>query len=274
MRQHFGARALRAITAAEIDAYPAHCRAVDEVGPSTIRKRLTILGTMFKMARRWGIVDANPAADVAKPGEPEHRTRYLEPAEWRKLAAEAASWLRPTMSIATGARLKEIVGLRWEDVDTARGFLTFTSGNKTARSRTIVIGKAIKAVLAGQRRAQVKAGRLGPWVFVDRHGSPYTSVRARNMIGQRTKAAMKAAGIKGASLHALRHTVGTWAAIDGRSESEIAKQLGHATTQTTRRYVNLLPEHLRQLAKGIDSRLVGSQMGHRSKKAGTRKAHK
>ena len=47
------------------------------------------------------------------------------------------------------------------------------------------------------------------------------------------------------------------AAQAGASEIEIAKLLGHATTQTTRRYTHLRPQHLRPTVDAIDARLRG-----------------
>ena len=64
-------------------------------------------------------------------------------------------------------------------------------------------------------------------------------------VGKATKAAMRAAGIEGATFHTLRHTAGSWLAQAGESEVMIAKLLGHATPNTTRRYMHLRPEHLR-----------------------------
>src|SRR5262245_11203411 len=75
LKRRFTGRPLKDITAAEIDRYKATCalpkdRGGDGVGPSTTRKRLVVLGRMLKMARRWGVIEANPAADLEKPAEP------------------------------------------------------------------------------------------------------------------------------------------------------------------------------------------------------------
>ena len=67
---------------------------------------------------------------------------------------------------------------------------------------------------------------------------------------------MVAAGIAGATFHTLRHTAGFWAQ-GGASESEVAKLLGHATTQTTRRYVHLQHSHLRATVKTLDAVVRG-----------------
>src|SRR5262245_45648157 len=106
LRAYFGARLLRSITAADVDAYRQHCVKVDEVGASTTRKRLTVLGTMFKRARRWGVIQVNPVADMDKPSEPAPKSRHLSKDEWDRLKVAAEPWLQPivTVAIATGMR--------------------------------------------------------------------------------------------------------------------------------------------------------------------------
>lgn len=223
------------------------------VGASTVRKDLTVLVTMFKLAVRWGILDASPAVDVSKPPEPRHKVRYLSHDEWERLRAMAAPGLRPilTLGIATGMRLKEILGLRWEDVDRKAGLFYLSEDNKTGNPRVIPIGKTVKTALDGQVR-HLKT----PWIFTDPAGHPYTGSKSRNYVSNATIAAMRRAGIKGASFHTLRHTVGSWLAQSGESEVIIAKLLGHASTKTTERYMHLQPKHLKGAVRTLDAALA------------------
>lgn len=257
---YFGDKRLKSITRADIDLFgvgrsrqTVGKHAKRTVGASTVRKDLTILVTMFKLAVRWGLLDASPAVDVSKPSEPHHKVRYLSQEEWERLRATAAPWLLPilTMGVATGMRLKEILGLRWEDVDRKGGLLYLSEDNKTAEPRVIPIGKTVKAALDGQVR-HIKT----PWVFTDSAGQPYTGQRRRNYVGNATIAAMRRAGIGGASFHTLRHTVGSWLAQSGESEVIIAKLLGHASTKTTERYMHLQPKHLRAAVRTLDAALA------------------
>jgi integrase len=50
-------------------------------------------------------------------------------------------------------------------------------------------------------------------------------------------------------LYDCRHSFASWLAMRGVTELEIAAQLGHSSTQTTRRYVHLAQEHLREKAR-------------------------
>src|SRR5437867_854225 len=54
LRAFLGKKLIRSITRADLDLYAA--QRGREVSASTVRKDLTILGTVFKMARRWGVI--------------------------------------------------------------------------------------------------------------------------------------------------------------------------------------------------------------------------
>jgi integrase len=240
LKAHFGDRLLRDLRRKDFDLYRITRGA--KIGPSTLRKELTVLGTLFRKSVEWEVLEASPAVKLEKPPEPLHRTRYLTVEEWRKLEAAAPVWLRPiiTLGVLTGMRLKELLMLRWEDWDREKGQLFVSEENKTGRPRTIPLSAEATGVLQRQVR-RIKATH----VFVNRQGKPYLSRDARQFIGRRTKRAMVDVGIKGASFHTLRHTAGSWMAQAGDSEVKIAKILGHASTRTTERYTHLETEHLR-----------------------------
>ena len=252
----FGERPLQDITRADLERF-GRVRA-ETAGPSTVRKDLIVAGTMFKRAVRWGVLEVNPAADLEKPREPHHKDRYLSRDEWAHLRAAAPPWLLPILRLAvvTGMRLKELMGLRWEDVDHEAGVLHVSSDNKTGRPRAIPIGLTAGEVLAGQVR-HVRS----PYVFTDSVGEPYTSTRARNRIGKRTSDLMKSLDLSDATFHTLRHTAGSWAAQADASEVAIARFLGHASGfGMTGRYMHLQPSHLRGIVSALDAAEAGSVM--------------
>ncbi len=256
LRRYFGALRLREITPSDLDRYRVHSATVDGVAPATVRKRLTILGTMFKCARRWNVIEVNPAVDLEKPSEPLHRTRYLSREEFERLRDHAEPWLRPILTVAvlTGARLKEVAGLSWENIDRDAGILFISEDNKTGKPRGVPISDPVRKILDEIPGSRFK--RQGP-VFVTPDGEAYTPRRERNRISQRTKAAAKAADLPGVTFHVLRHTAGSWLAQKGHSEVEIAALLGHATTATTKRYMHLTPGHLRRATMALAATLDG-----------------
>ncbi|MCP3998818.1 MAG: site-specific integrase, partial [bacterium] len=116
--------------------------------------------------------------------------------------------------------------------------------------RTIPLSASVREILDRELR-HVRS----PFVFVDEHGELYTTPQARNRISRTTLAAMKHAGIEGASFHTLRHTAGAWMVQAGVPLYEVQHVLGHSTPVMTQRYAHLQPEHLRQAMGALDATL-------------------
>src|SRR5262249_36205858 len=70
--------------------------------------------------------------------------------------------------------------------------------------------------------------------------------------------ALDRAEIKGFRFHDLRHTCGSWLAMNGATIMEIKEILGHADIKPTLRYAHLSPGHLR----GAVARLEGLTTPH------------
>lgn len=262
LRRYFEGRRLREITAADLDQYRTHSMTVDGVGPSTVRKRLTVLGTLFKCARRWGVLVTNPAADLVKPSEPRHKVRFLSVDEWKRFGAVAPPHRLALyrMAVATGMRLKELTGLRWEDVNLPERLLHVAEDTKTG-TRTLPVGDEAKAVLDEQKQRRTVVGReqgkLTPYVFVDSEGEHFHTRERRNKLTKFTGADMRAAGIADASFHTLRHTAAAWMIQACRSLYEVQRVLGHSTPAMTQRYAHLEPKHLRDAVGALDAAIRG-----------------
>jgi len=249
MRRHFEGFFMRVITAADLDRYRMTSLIEDCVGATTTRKRLIILGTLVKPAERWGVVKVNPARSLQKPSEPTHKVRVLEHGEWTRLLEIASLAFRPLLRLAvsTGMRLKELTGLRWEDVEFPGGILHVAEDSK-AGTRAIPFASEGRAVLEAQREPRKSIGRevgkLPPYVFTTAEGEPVHPRQERNRITKTITATVKAAKIEGASMHALRHTAGSWMVQACVPLYEVQKILGHSTSTTTQKYAHLQPKHL------------------------------
>ena len=224
---YFGKRRIMEITQKDLDWFRAHRSR--QVGPSTVRKNLTVLGTMFRQAARWKVIPVNPAADLGKPSEPRHKVRFLAKAEWSALHEAAPTWLQSilTLAVVTGMRLGEIAGLRWEDVNRTADLLQIGEDTKTG-TRALPINRTMAAVLDAQPEGSV-------FVFAGEDGKAVTTRTARNRISKQTVLAMKRAKIADATFHTLRHTAASWMVQAGRPLAEVKEILGHATMQTTLR---------------------------------------
>jgi integrase len=98
-----------------------------EVSPATVLREMNFLSAVMSCARRdWGLIGANPLADVRRPKPPPPRDRLPTPDEFERLAIAAGDDLTQTRARAyhaflfaceTAMRAGEICGLTWGRLD-------------------------------------------------------------------------------------------------------------------------------------------------------------
>jgi integrase len=244
--------------------------------PVQANRVLAIIGSLYSFAGKQGMVPEalNPARGVEKFPE-SRRERFLTADELARLGAaiheaetvgipweidesnatakhvpkagrltiigpHPAAALRLLMF--TGARLREILHLRWEHVDIERGLLLLPD-SKTGR-KTIILNVPALAILGELPRigAFVIAGDTPDKPRADLK-RPWQLVRCR-------------AGLEGVRIHDLRHTYASVGAGSGMGLPIIGKLLGHAETRTTERYAHLDSDPLRRAANAIGGQIA------------------
>ena len=154
----------------------------------------------------------------------------------------------------TGARLSEILTLRWEHVDFERQVLDLPD-SKTGRKQIFLSAPALQ-VLSELPRVQGN-----PHVIVgERAGAHLVNLQKPwDRIRQ-------AAGLEGVRLHDLRHSFASVAAASGLSLPIIGKLLGHTKAVTTERYAHLAADPIRAANDVIASRIADAlQAGSRGR---------
>lgn len=153
---------------------------------------------------------------------------------------QSAALLR--LLIATGARVGEITGLRWEWVKEARIFLP---DSKTG-AKVIYLNAPASAVLEGLR----KDNRQGLAFPSPRNpDKPINITPDWHVIRQR-------AGLGDLRLHDLRHSFASLAIRNGISLTIISRLLGHAVPETTERYAHLADDSISEAADRVSSFLA------------------
>jgi integrase len=156
------------------------------------------------------------------------------------IGPHAAAALR--LLILTGARLREILSLKWEYVDMERGLL-FLPDSKTGR-KTIVLNAPALAVLSA-------LPRVGSYVIMGDNPE-----KSRHDLNRPWKLVSKHAALEGVRLHDLRHTHASFGAAAGLGLPIIGKLLGHTQPSTTQRYAHLDLDPLRRASDSIGNRLA------------------
>lgn len=281
-----GNRKAKDVTRAEI----ARVHLANSATPFQANRIIAIVGSMYSFAGKHGLVPegVNPSRGVERYKE-EPRERLLSTLELERLGAairqaettgvpwtidvnkkikhvpkakqetvigeHAAAALR--LLIFTGARLREVLHLKWDHVDFDRGLLLLPE-SKTGK-KTIVLNAPALAVLSGLTR-------VGTYVIAgDRAGLP--DERPRSDLKRPWALVSRHAGLEGVRLHDLRHNFAAFGAGGGMGLPIIGKLLGHTQPQTTARYAHLDADPLRKASDTIGA-TIAAAMGEQIQPAG------
>jgi len=195
--------------------------------PVVANRAVALLSTIFNYAIGPLELDLkNPTKGVVRYKE-NHRRRYANREEVARITAALKekeadypeSVLFIYLLIFTGARKSEIANALWENYN---GVSIHVADSKTGR-RTIQIPPQAASLLGNLPR---KGRKILP---LSDPKKLWGSVR-------------KAAGCPDLRLHDLRHSFASFALSSGVTLSQVGELLGHASTQTTKRYAHLVEE--------------------------------
>ena len=152
---------------------------------------------------------------------------------------KAANVIR--LQLLTGARIGEVLSLRWDDVDLDRGvWIKPSHHTKQKRTEHLPLSGAAVALLAGLRATACDPNGL---VFPGRSpDKPIVDLR------RFWKSATSAAGIEDYRIHDNRHTHASHLVSSGMSLAVVGRLLGHTNPMTTQRYAHLAADPLREAA--------------------------
>jgi len=151
--------------------------------------------------------------------------------------------------ILTGARLREILHVKWDEVDLERGVILL-SASKTGK-KTIYLSAAALEILAGLPRI---VGN--PYVFPGGvEGKPRVDLK------KPWAAISEAAKLQGVRIHDLRHSFASFGAGASMGLPIIGKLLGHTQPATTARYAHLDADPMRRAVETIGATIAGAMAG-------------
>lgn len=146
-----------------------------------------------------------------------------------------------------GLRLSEILHLRWNDLDRARGLIRVEQG-KGKKDRYTVLPRSAAELLERYRRLYPSRGmRLFPSRRAPEAELDPSSVQ------KIYQAAKRAAGIeKAGGIHALRHCFATHMLEAGCDLPTLQRMLGHGDIKTTMRYLHVSAGTIAQRISPLD----------------------
>ena len=248
------------------DLRPIHCQefAHKLKKPNADGKTLSaktignILGTFHSMldtAVRLELMASNPADKLEKPKVEKKAVKVIEKANQSDFlsAIERSQYKNiHLMGLHTGARISEVLGLRWSRVDLDNGSIVIDAqlqrqrkgvteralaSTKTGNIRTVIVPDFVVAILREVKRNQAEAQLRAGALWNNEHGLVFTrddgSPMPHTTISNDFKKIANAMGKPDLSYHALRHTYATDEIASGTDPKTVADTLGHSTVAMT-----------------------------------------
>jgi integrase len=229
----------------------------DASGTARAAKCRTVLFSAYKQAVRLQLVTRNPVEAVDPiPAKPREMSLWEaeEAAKFLAVAYEHRLYAFFYVTMATGLRRGELIGLRWRDVESTTihvrqayvkvgGKLILSTPKNRNAFRSVALSPDVLEVLFHHRQRQeaerLVIGDLWPdsdLVFTSEVGTPLNPdnlKRVRNTL-------MDRAGVPRATLHNLRHLHASVAIEGGMDAKMLAERLGHSRASfTLDRYTHL-----------------------------------
>jgi integrase len=245
------------------------------LSPRSIHHAHTVLHGAMRKAQQWGLIPRNPTEGAARPRMERREMRTLSQADLQRLfeATEDeyphhALWV---LLATTGLRLGEALGLRWEDVDLARGLLTvkralqrqtgrglvFVEPKSSSSRRSVHLAPGTVACLARhhvrQKEATLEAGGAAQdpeLVFSRADGLPLDA----SAITRRFDRTLARACLPDVRVHDLRHTAASLLLLRGVHPKVVQEMLGHSSVALTLdTYSHLAPSLHAEVASKMEA---------------------
>jgi integrase len=235
-----------------INVYAAELIAAGR-GPTTVRRILTRLGTIFATALKDELIGANPVVGADRPVLPDAPVKVWEPDDVRTFLMRCAQHRLGAIfeiAVLTGLRRGELTGMRWSDVDlvarkitvrrnrvTVDGKITEHSTKTRAGLRTIPLSEAaVGSLLTWQLRqgqeaeAAAEAWHGTGYVFANELGRPLDPAYATRLFQVIRR---QGEPLPELSFHGLRHCAASLMLASGADISVVSKLMGHASIGVT-----------------------------------------
>ncbi len=235
---------------------------------ASVRRAWSAWNAFFDVLVADEVTEANPMRAIVPPRQPRTRAKVIHREDAVAVLLATAAETDPTgrhpwpardlalvaTFVVTGLRLSEAIGLTVGSLEGPPGARRLVVVGKGGKPRTVPVEEPYEDVLG--RYLRERAERF-PTHALDH---PTTPLFVRADTGDRPtrqqvqhwvdklyrRAGMRAQVPEGALVHALRHTFATSALDHGVDVVELQELLGHASLDTTRRYLEATGARLRE----------------------------
>ena len=258
----FGKREIASITTEDVQLFLNERK---HLARKTLSSMRHFMGEVFKDAVEDGLISKDPTASrrISIPSSKVNEREALPLEQFREILSQLDMLSIPdkqmlVLMMFTGMRRGEVLGLRWEDIDTDVGLIHIRRNVTHAGGNHPVIGTP-----------KTKSGRrdipLDPYVlevlkplqesgFIIGGETPITMTTYNNT-WRRIK---KTVDLHGATAHVFRHSYLTYMAGTETDNKTLQTIAGHSTIgMTMNRYVHAQPEKIIDAGRKMHSLLAG-----------------
>ena len=254
--KYLGNYPLNKITPFIIEKYRIDRKEKDKIKDSSINIDIAVLSHIFSTAIKAGILDKNPCLDVKKLKVTYSKDRILSNHEIALLfdKLHGKDRLMVLVGLFTGMRLGEVLRLKWQETDLAKGLITFTQ-SKTGEAVSIPLSDYLIEELVRH-----KEHHPGDGVFESREITNAVVIRYSEHFSH----LFKTLGIQGFTFHNLRHTFSSLLQSDlgvgatvvqgmtGHSSLGMLQKYSHTGLDNKKRAIQVLTDHVLTTSKKVN----------------------
>jgi len=267
---YFGNKLLTQITSTDLREWQNTI--VDKTSASSLRKYRNIFRQIFIDALEEGYINTNPFENIKRPPVRDKEIQPFTKDEIEKIINTASIKMRNffIISVFTGMRTGELVGLTWDDIDyerkeiriyktqnrgRAKGHTKTKSSNRTIDMLPIVeeyLKEQYK--LTNKEYIERKYGdrddfKFTNHIFLNNKGKPYYSSDILNIS---LKKILKVCKITERTLYNTRHTFASVMLTNNENIMWVSQMLGHKTANITfEKYARFIKEDVENRASFI-----------------------
>jgi integrase len=215
----FGGIPMRRVSLADVNRWVAHQLKV--AAPGTVKRQFNTLRAILNDAVRSGLIEKSPTQNADPIRGAVARQRFLTNEELVALLATAeieAEWLPDFIlwAVHSGMRKGEVQALTWSDIRELgpEPVVVDVKHSKSGQPRFVVATRTMRDILERQKRRK-------------HAGDERVFAVSKMTLRRRWESARRKAGLGDVTVHDLRRTHSTHAAIAGVDLRTLAGRIGH-----------------------------------------------
>lgn len=221
-----------------------------DLSKKTVSRKIAVLRSFFRYARRAGAVSHNIALQLIFPKPEKRLPQFLTETEIEKVMSlpDTTGWegIRDKAILelfySTGIRLSELTALSCAQISLSGS--TIKVHGKGAKDRIVPVGKPAIAAIRNWMSEREKLNSSAGSLFINQKMKPLAAASVQRIV---KKYLEQVTEIPKKSPHVLRHSFATHMIDHGADLRAVKEFLGHESLSTTQVYTHVSIERLKQV---------------------------